>query len=427
MITHRNTSLGRFSIASLLAIGLFILVGGYVASRLELSGAIAISGRLEGPSRSHAVQHVDGGTITRLFVQEGQAVRAGDPLLQLDQADISNALALIDSQAFDIRAQLDRLEAVQKGLPFLSFSQTAHSPAERAALQAQQNLFDNQLDSLRQQVELLSLEREQIKGHQAQLAAQLAALQQQLVLVEQDRAIQDRLKQRGLGLATTLRALDREAARLRGEIAGIEAMQAQASSRLTHTEVEILHLTTAQRDKAIRDMRDLQFRETELQTRRRQLAHQLDQRRLVAPMSGTVHRLSHARAGEVVGPAETIMTIIRTRQTMIMVGRLPARSIDAVHVGQKARLQFLSQPEENSAPIMGVLSQIAADTVTDGDNMPPYYRVEITVISDPDAPVEQTQVQGMPVEAYIKTTDRTLMAYLLDPLSRFFSRAMPEG
>lgn len=200
-----------------------------------------------------------------------------------------------------------------------------------------------------------------------------------------------------------------------------------AGSRLTHTEVEILHLTTAQRDKAIRDMRDMQFRETELQTRRRQLAYQLAQRRLVAPMGGTIHRLSHARAGEVVGPAETIMTVIRTRQPMIMVGRLPARAIDTVHVGQEARLQFLSQPDQDSGPIMGILSQIAVDTVTDGGNAPPYYRVEIKLVDDSETPHRQNHVQGMPVEAYIKTTDRSLMNYLLDPLSRFFNRAMTEG
>lgn len=416
-------------------IGLAILIGGFGtwAVRSQIAGAIVATGRIEVERNRQVVQHPTGGVVERIMVKEGDVVAAGDLLIQLDATRLQSQMTITEGQLYEIIARRGRLEAERDGSEDVTFlpelvERAAANEEVAELMEGQRNLFHARLETLAKSQEQLEKRQAQIANQIEGIDAQTVSLEEQLVLIEEELANQQSLFDRGLAQASTLLALRRNAANLRGQLGELAANRAQAETRITETEIEALQLITQRREDAITQLRDMRYNELELREQRAATQEELDRLEIRAPVSGVVYGLQVQTPRSVLQAAEPVLYLVPQDRPLLIAAQVEPVHIDQVLVGQQVSLRFSALDQRSTPELFGQVSLISADAFEDEATRATYYRAEIVLapgeIDRLDAGV--TLIPGMPVEAYIRTQDRSPLAYLTKPLMDYFNRAFRE-
>lgn len=413
---------------------LAILVGGLGvwSVRTRLAGAIVSTGVIEVQSNRQVVEHPDGGVVGEIYVRDGDMVAAGDLLLRLDGTFLRSEQAIVETQLFELLARQARLEAERDG---------ATSDQLRASLQAvqaqneidpeliagQQRLFDARVETKTQQTEQLVKQMTQVDSEIEGTQAQLVALRKQVALFQDELEDQQSLLDRGLTQASRVLALQREEASLTGEIGRLEANIARLRGQIAATEIQIVELGAARREEAISDLRDAQARIAELSERRLSLTERLSRLDIRAPVTGLVYGSQVFALQSVIQPAEPMMYVVPQDTPLLVAARVDAIHVDQLHVGQPVALRFPAFNQRETPELDGHVVNVSADTFQDEQTGFTFYRAEL---APDDGQVDrlngQVLVPGMPVEALIKTDERTPLSYLVKPMADYFNRAFRE-
>ena len=414
-------------------IALAALIGGVGlwSVRTEIAGAVIANGMIVVENNRQVVQHAEGGTVGTITARDGDAVNAGDLLLKLDDTLLQSELAVAELQLIELRARRARLEAERDSTAEIHFPSTLLSAPGTAAaeqVEGQRKLFAVRRESLEKEVSQISERIEQTGNQIEGVEAQLAALVIQEELITEELTDQETLLQKGLVQAQRVSTLRREAARLAGEIGKLTSDIAQFKGQIAAFEIEKLRLETARREAAISELRDIQFRELELSENRLGLLERLSRLEIRAPVAGIVYGSTVFAELAVIQPAEPLMFVIPQDQPLIVNARVEAIHIDQVHVGQPASLRFSAFNQRLTPEVTGQVIAVSADVFQDEVTGLNYYRVDLVPLTEELPKLEgQDLLPGMPVEAYLKTDDRTPLSYLTKPLTDYFGRAMREG
>lgn len=416
-------------------LALFVLIGvlGFWSVTARIAGAVIASGIIQVESNRQVLQHPQGGVVGELLVKDGDIVYAGEIVLRFDDKQLRSELAIIEGQLFELLARKIRLQAERDGLdrlpaPDALLAEVMVNPDVQPLIDGQQRLFEARADTLRQSAEQIG---EQIAQAQNQIDgtdAQLDALEMQKSLIETELADTKNLFEKGLTPASRVSALQREQARLLGEIGSRTASVAQLRGQIAALNIERIALVTRLREEAISTLRDQQFQEVELVQRRLSTLETLSRADLRAPVGGVVYDSRVFALQSVVSPAEPIMFIIPQDQPMVISARIDPIHVDQLHVGQEASLRFAAFDQRMTPEVFGHVTKLSADVFTDQATGISYYQVELKPSEGEIQKLGgQTLVSGMPVDAFIKTAERSPLNYLTKPLTDYFTRAFREG
>lgn len=415
-------------------LALVVLVGGFGgwAVTAQITGAVIASGRIEVDQNRQVVQHLDGGVVTAILVDEGDLVAEGDVLVQLDAQDLQASLAVVEGQLFEILARRARFEAERDGSDTLTFDplMDAGNPETIASLQAGQlNLFNARQDSVARRTEQLTNRKAQIASQIRGIGAQQDALITQLGLIEEELSNQQSLLDRGLAQASTILNLQRERARLQGQNGELTASVGGAEERITEIEIELLSIGTARREEAITRLRDLQFNELELREQRTTILRQLERLDIRAPVSGIVYGLQVFGSRAVIRPADPLLYIVPQDRPLVITTQVSPTDIDVLNIGQEVSVRFSALDQRTTPELYGTVALVSADAFTDNATSASYYRADITLNEGEldRLPEGATLIPGMPVEAFIRTADRTPLNYLTRPLMDYIARTFRDG
>ena len=415
--------------------GLLILVGGFGtwAAMTEISGAVIASGQIEVDQNRQVVQHPDGGVVAEIGVDEGDTVEAGQVLLRLDATALRSQLAITENQLFELQARRGRLEAERDERDEIVFPSLVSEVAARNAevadlLDGQRRLLTARNETVASEISQLDKRRGQIANQIVGIEAQQAAMDEQLALIEKELTDQQSLLDRGLAQASRVLALQREKSRMLGQLGALAAQVAQSEGRITEIDIETLKLGTRRREEAISTLRDLQFRELELLEERRALIEQMSRLDITAPVSGVVYGLQVFALRSVIRPADPILYVVPQDRPLIINAEVEPTDIDKLFVGQEVTLRFSALDQRTTPELIGQVMQISADSFQDDNTRQSYYRAEIALREGQRErlPEEVTLIPGMPVETFIRTADRTPLAYLTKPLTDYFAKAFRE-
>lgn len=416
------------------ALALVVLVGGFGgwAVSAQITGAVIASGLIEVDQNRQVVQHLDGGVVTEILVDEGDLVSAGQLLVRLDAQDLQASLAVVEGQLFEILARRARFEAERDAALNLEFDPLLdEGEAETvASLKAGQlNLFNARLDSVARRTEQLANRKDQIASQVQGITAQQDALKTQLELIDEELTNQQSLLDRGLAQASTILNLQREKARLQGQVGELAANVGGAGERITEIEIEILSLATTRREEAITRLRDLQFNELELRERRTTIVRQLERLDIRAPVGGIVYGLQVFGTRAVIRPADPLLFIVPQDRPLVIATQVAPTDIDVLTIGQEVSVRFSALDQRTTPELYGTVALVSADAFTDSATSASYYRAEITLNDGELArlPEGATLIPGMPVEAFIRTADRTPLNYLTRPLMDYIARTFRDG
>ncbi|HMO70058.1 MAG TPA: HlyD family type I secretion periplasmic adaptor subunit [Paracoccaceae bacterium] len=411
---------------------LVLLVGGlgFWGSQAEISGAVLASGMIQVESNRQVIQHPDGGVVAAILVKEGDTVAPGDVLIRLDGSRIQSELAIVEGQLREIAARQARLEAERDAAGEIVFPAellATATPEMRRQVEGEQALFAARNEALAQQEALLAEQNAQIGNRIAGTEAQIEALRTQGGLIGRELEDQQRLYDQRLAPAGRLLELQREEAGIRGQIGRLEAEIAELRGQSAANGIQLVQLKTQRREEAVATLRDLQFREVELAERRLVLTETLSRLEVRAPVGGIVYNSQIFALQSVVQPAQAIMFIVPQDQPMVIQARIEAISIDEVRPGQEASLRFAAFDQRRVPELFGAVTRIAADVSQDEATGMHYYAVEVAPWPEElDKLGDHVLLPGMPVEIFLKTGDRTALAYLVQPLTAFFDRAFRE-
>ncbi len=417
-------------------LGLLVLLGGFGAWSVmtEIAGAIIASGRIEVERNRQVVQHPIGGVVAKINVKEGDVVAAGDVLLVLDDSRLRSQLTITEGQLFEIIARRGRLEAERDGKDNVEFLpeliERASMDSELAELVAgQENLFHARRTSVAQELDQLGKRKDQIGNQITGIDAQMVSLAEQRALIQEELTAQQTLFDRGLAQTGTLLALRRNAANLEGQLGELAANRAQAEARITETEIEFLKIEAKLREDAITQLRDLRYRELELREQRAATIEELSRLDIRAPVSGIVYGLTVQTLRSVLQAAQPVLFIVPQDRPLVIATQIEPVHIDQVLVGQPVSLRFSALDQRTTPELFGQVELISADAFEDEATRATYYRAEIVLMPGEleRLPEGTTLIPGMPVETYIRTEDRTPLAYFVKPLMDYFNRAFRES
>ena len=416
-------------------LGLFLLVGGFGgwATFSTIAGAVVVSGRIEVDQNRQVVQHPDGGVVAEISVGEGDLVKQGQVLLRLDSRNLKSQLLIIEGQLFELMSRRGRLEAERDGTDTVTFDPellevAAGRPEVAELVEGQRRLFFARRDSTDREIDQLEKRRGQIGSQIEGIEAQRASLGIQLDLIRQELANQQSLLDRGLAQAATVLNLQRNAANLDGTLGELKASRAQAEGMITEIDIEILKLGTSLREEAITRLRDLRYRELELAEQRRALLDQLDRLVITAPVSGVVYGMSVHALRSVIRPADPVLFLVPQDRPLVIAVQVDPIHVDEIHVGQSVNLRMASLDQRQTPELIGTVIQVSADAFQDQGSGLSFYRAEI-VLDDGQMdklPEGTVLIPGMPVQAFVRTADRSPLAYLVKPLADYFTKAFRE-
>ena len=416
--------------AGLLA--LVLLVGGFGtwAVMAQITGAVITSGQIEVDRNRQVIQHPDGGVVAEILVDEGDTVAAGDLLIKLDATTLQSELAIVEGQLFELMARRGRLEAERDGIETLTFDPILMAaPTGSELMEGQRRLFDARLESTKRATEQLDQQRAQIASQLDGISAQQTALDTQKTLISQELGDQQKLLDQKLVQASRVMGLQREEANLLGRVGELTASAAQAAERMTEIDIQVLTLTTTRREESITRLRDLQYNELELSERRRTLVRQLDRLDIRAPVSGVVYGLQVFAEQSVIRPADPVMFLVPQDRPLVIATKIRPVDIDQIHLGQDVILRFSAFDQRRTPELHGKVTLVSADIFQDEATGMAFYQAEIQ-LNEGEAtrlPEDMVLIPGMPVEAFVRTADRSPMDYLLKPLADYFAKAFRES
>jgi HlyD family secretion protein len=415
------------------ALALLVLVGGFGtwAVRAQITGAIITSGQIEVDRNRQVVQHPDGGVVEEILVDEGDTVAAGDLLIRLDASVLQSELAIVEGQLFEILARRARLEAERDDATSLTFSPTlldAGGADVQSLMAGQERLFAVRVETNNRAVEQFTQQRAQIASQLSGITAQQEALTTQQALIAQELADQQSLLERGLAQASRVLALQREEASLLGTMGDLTAQMAQAAERMTEIDIQILALSSSRREEAITQLRDLQFNELELSEQRRTLRRRLDRLDIRAPVSGIVYGMQVFAPQSVIRAADPVLFLIPQDRPLVIATQVQVIDVDQIYVGQDVTLRFSAFDQRRTPELNGKVTLVSADAFQNENSGLSFYRAEVQLNAGEieRLPDDMTLIPGMPVEAFVRTADRSPLDYLIKPLADYFTKAFRE-
>lgn len=426
-------SIRRPVILGLVAALALVLGFGLWATLTHISGAIVAQGQIEVERDRQVVQHPDGGVVAEILVSEGARVEAGQILLRLDGAALNSELTIVEGQLSELAGRSARLTAERDGVAKLDFpadilalAQT--SPEVAAQLDGQRRLFEARAATLAEQGKLLSQRTDQITAQSNGIAAQGVALTRQLALIEQELASQQSLLDKGLAQAGTVLALQREQARLEGQIGELQAELARTEGQVTEIEIEMSSLDTTRREEATTELRQVGPLLLELAERRRALRERIARLEIRAPVAGVVLGLQVTTPQAVLRPAEPVLYVIPQDRPLVITARIAPIHIDEVSVGQAAELVFPAFSARDTPRLTGRVTRVSADALSDPQSGATYYTAELELAEGERTRLgDRVLVPGMPVEVFLQTGRRTPLAYLVKPFTDYFTHAFRES
>lgn len=412
----------------------FLLVGlgGWSATAPIASAAVA-GGQLSPEGLRMTVQHLEGGIVREILVQEGQEVVSGQPLIIFDSTRAKANLEYDQTQMMRVEAMKARLEAHQAWTPDLVFpqhliEQGQKDPEFSAFLVAQRNLFIGERLNLSNQLEVFDAQIAQLQAEGDGRREEMAGADEQLVIINAELTRLRTLYEQSLVQRSNVADIERLESELRSRRGLAQALLAQVEQRLAQVRLGIRNAPEEFMRLVADQLSNTNLQLAQIRERVRAGQDVLDRTTVEAPVSGTVVGLRVNTPNAVINPGQPVLDIVPSDATLVVNARLNPIDVDTVHAGLAVEIHVLSFSARSTLPIDGRVTRVSADALVDQATGVPYYSVEIA-LDESTVPENEREVliSGMPVEVYIFTGSRTFLEYLTAPITASFRRSFRDS
>jgi protease secretion system membrane fusion protein len=427
--TRRVARIGLWTLA--LGFGSFI---GWAAFA-SLDQGVPTFGTVSVDTKRKVVQHLQGGIVREVLVGEGQMVALDEPLMRLSDSSTRASYESVRQQFFSLQAVESRLIAELQRLPKVTFDPDLlkasvidpklreHMVIQSQLLQSRRRSLDAQLSALRENIRA----QESLIVSTGQIAANLIV---QRDLLEKEIVGVRELAREGYLPMSRQMEMERMLASVRSQVsenASNEIRARQSVLELRQREI----IVQADYQKEVEQLLSQLLPEIQAQAERfKALNEDLDRTVIKSPAAGQVVGLSVQTVGSVISPGQRIMEIVPKDEALVIEAKVETQLIDRIKQGDPVDLRFSAFANSPQLVVSGVLRSLSSDSLTDaapnGAAMP-YYLARVEVTPEGLKTLGSRKLQpGMPVEAIIKTGRRTMLEYILHPLTKRMAASLKE-
>ena len=408
----------------------FVVLGGWSALANISSAAIAL-GEVSVVSNRQTIQHLEGGIVDEIHVQEGSSVEPGQVLIRLSTTQAQANLDQLQARYLAVAAREVRLLAERDLRTEISFpdwlSSQQDDPEVLAVISGERNIFAAREESLNSHRSILRQRIAQYEEEIEGLTGEIEATESQLALFAEEISSMEDLIEQGFLSNQRFLELRREEANIRGEQNRNVALVARARQSIAEQELQILELDSQRSNEVAAELRDVQTLSFELQEQINAARDVLARTDIVAPMAGTVVNLRVHTRGGVIASREPLLDIVPSDDQLVINARVLPRDIDVVREGLEAQVRLLAFNQRDTVPLSGRVSLVSADRFLDERTGLAYYLTRVELTEDAFTNQEALEIYpGMQAEVMIVTGNRTALDYLMEPLTRSVRRAFRE-
>jgi len=380
-------------------------------------------------SYNKIVQHLEGGIVQEIRVQNGDFVNEGDVLLVIDPTQALSQLASLSTQQMALSAIEARLRTEQQSLDSVSYPpELRQGGAEgQKEIDTQNNIFATRKAALDGAVAVLE---QRIGQLQSRLDGLRAMRDSKLALAA---SFEDELNdfrpllEEGFTDKQRLRELERNLAMQQGEAADLSANIASTDIQIGETRLEILQQQNEFQDQVANQLGEIQVQLKDTRERVTALTDIVTRTEVRAPIAGVVNSLQVHTEGGVINPAAPIAEIVPQSDELVIEAMLAPTDIDRVAVGQEATVRLPAFNSKAVPTLFGSVLGVSADAVQNPDTGQSYYLARIQLTPESLADLQElVLVPGMPAEVLITTGSRTFLQYIMKPVTNSMVKSFRE-
>lgn len=425
----------RATVASgVLIVAVFFGIGGFWAVNANIDSAVIAPGELLMEGNRTRVQHLEGGIVAEIYVSDGTRVAAGDPLIRLEDVRARAQVMALQAEYHDALARAARLRAERAGDDRIEFPDRlrsrADSPQVAEIIDMQQQLFRSRRHAFDGQREILAARIPQFHSMIGGLDAQIAALQTQLDIFEEELSIVEDLFERGIERRPRVLQLRRNVAGAEGEIGDLVEKRGQTLLAISEIEMRLIDMTDSRLAAIDEELTPLLSRLIDLEDRLRAAEDQLVRTIITSPVDGIVVGLAVHNPGAIIQPGEVLLGVVPESAAMVVHARVSPLDVDLISSGQYAQVVLSAFKQSEVMPFSAEVLRVSADRIEDPRTGEPYFETVLEfrpTEGDSQMLTPLPLVPGMLAEVFINTGARSPLDYFLQPLRESFRRAMRES
>lgn len=413
-------------------IGAFVVGLGLWASVSQLSTGITAPAEVRADAMRKTVRHKDVGVVKQILVKEGQYVRAGQPLILFNDVEARAGVDVMQNQYDTLITQNARFAAEALGKASLEFpvELTSRMADPRVAMlirdqqflfTTRQQLFQSQSAVLMQRIEQ---QQTQVVGQQAQVDSIL----EQQRLTEEELAGYRKLNEQGFAPKTLILRYERTLAELAGRKGQLLSEIARLRQQMGETRLQLASVRDERESQAAEGLRDSQAKLADVIPRLTTARQTLAQTVTRSPVDGYVFNLTQFTVGGIVGGGEVLMDVVPSGTPLTVTAMIKPEDVDEVHVGMPARVKLTGLNQRFNDSLNAKVAVVSADRITNEKTGLAFYRVDLQI---PPAELKKLKkgvqmTPGMPAMALIVTGERSVMGFLISPITATLEDAFRE-
>ncbi|KPF82594.1 hypothetical protein IP70_21555 [alpha proteobacterium AAP38] len=395
-----------------------------------IAKGVVASGLVGVDSNRKTIQHLEGGIVSEIFVRDGTVVKAGDVLLRLDEVTSQAQRDVLYGQFLTAKAQEARFIAERDGQKAISFPKELLGPGDNgrnaAIRQSEEEVFKSRRDAISGQLSILDQRVKQLEEQSKGLAAQVTANTQQINLIDSELEGLQQLFEKGYASKTRLLELQRRRAELDGDRGNYEAEIARNKVASGEARLQAIQVRKQFEEDVAKGLADAQAKVFDLQDRLTSAIDVLQRREVKAPADGIIVNSRIHTVGGVARPGDPLMELVPTNDDLIIEAMVSPMDVDVAAPGMEAEIKFSSLSTRHIPILVGTVETVAADATTDQHGNR-FFMARVRVGKDQLVHLNgQKLIPGMPAEVLIKAGERTIIEYLMRPLTDSFFKAFKE-
>jgi len=413
-------------------IAVFVVGLGLWASLDRLASGITAPAEIRVDSQRKTLRSKDTGVVRQILAREGQLVKPGQPLLLFNDVEQRASVDVLQNQYDTLVATLARFsaEATNRGAFAAPAELVARmgEPGVAAIIRDQQFLFTTRLQLFQSQSSVLAQrvdqQQTQVQGQQAQLES----IVEQQRLTEEELSGYRKLHEQGFAPKTLILRYERTMAELGGRKGQLSSEIARLRQQMGETRMQLASLQNERSSQAAEGLRDSQTKLADVIPRLTAARQILAATIVRSPVDGYVFNLTQFTVGGVVGAGEVMMDVVPRATPLTVTAMIKPEDVEEVHVGMDAKVKLTGLNQRFNESLDAKVAVVSADRINNEKSGVSYYRVDLRI-----APTELSKLKngvqltpGMPAQALIKTGDRSIMGFLISPITDTLEDAFRE-
>ncbi|MDO5046802.1 HlyD family type I secretion periplasmic adaptor subunit [Campylobacter sp.] len=413
----------------LFTIFLFVVVFGIWIGLAPLNSAVVAPGKVGIINNKKTIQHLEGGVVEKIFVKDGDRVKAADALIELKNANLISEISIVKNEILQNSALLSRLEAQRDEKEDIKFKEEIYKfEGYDLAIQSQIDIFNEQNRLFSDERNITTQKINQLQNQIQGINAILNAKKERMTSIDEEIAEWDKLFKAQLADKIKLRDLKRERINIKGDMAANSAEIARLNVQIMQAKSEIILKERIKKDEILKNIEDVKKKLVSAIQKYEALNDQLDRTIIKSPIDGVVVESLFYTIGGVIKPGEKVMSIVPDNASYVIDAKLGISDIDNVGVGFDADIRFNAFHSSQSKVVQGKIIYISADSLVDKRDFS-YYEIKAEITAEGLRSMQENNfflLPGMPVEVVVKTGERTILSYMIKPFSEMFVKAFNE-